>query len=291
MTVKIENEFLIAKFAEDGAELISLKSKSTGIEYIWQGDPAFWGRNAPVLFPIVGRLKDDQYTFQGKTYKMSQHGFARDSLFTVIEHGDALVSFSLKSNKETKENYPFDFELIISYELEKDRLIIDYQVENTGNEEMYFSIGGHPAFNVPLEEKLTFNDYYLKFSPQKSRTQIPLIGSYTDMKHKTLAQTNIGINLTHELFEKDALIFETRGSNAFTIASDCSDHELELSYNDMPYVGIWSPSPKKAPFVCIEPWCGIADSVDSSGDITKKSGINQLAPSELFKTNYTIKTK
>lgn len=291
MTVKIENEFLTAEFAEDGAELISLQSKLTGIEYIWQGDPAFWGRHAPVLFPIVGRLKDDQYTYQGETYPMSQHGFARDSLFTVIEHGDALVSFSLKSNKETKKNYPFDFELIISYELVENSLTVDYQVENTGNDAMYFSIGGHPAFNVPLDKKLTFEDYYLRFSPQKSRTQIPLVGSYTDMGHKTLAQTNIGINLTHELFKKDALIFETRGSNAFTIASDHSEHELQLSYNDMPYVGIWSPSPKNAPFVCIEPWCGIADNIDSTGDITKKIGINQLAQSKIFKTNYMITAK
>lgn len=291
MTVKIENEFLTAEFAEDGAELISLQSKSTGIEYIWQGDPAFWGRHAPVLFPIVGRLKNDQYTYQGETYTMSQHGFARDSLFTVIEHGEALVSFSLKSNKDTKKNYPFDFELIISYELVGNSLKVDYQVENTGNGSMYFSIGGHPAFNVPLEKKLTFEDYYLRFSPQKSRTQIPLIGSYTDMEHKTLAQTNIGINLTHHLFDNDALIFETKGSNAFTIASDHSAHELKLSYSNMPYVGIWSPSPKNAPFVCIEPWCGIADSVDSTGDITEKIGINQLAQSELFKTNYTITMK
>ena len=291
MTVKIENEFLIAKFAEDGAELISLQSKSSGIEYIWQGDPYFWGRHAPVLFPIVGRLKDDQYTYQGKTYEMSQHGFARDSLFTVIEHGDALVSFSLKRTNETKKNYPFDFELIISYELKDNHLTVDYQVENTSNEEMYFSIGGHPAFNVPLEKKLKFEDYYLEFSPQKSRTQIPLIGSYIDINHKTLAQTNIGIDLTHDLFNNDALIFETIGSNTFTIASDHSEHELQLNYNNMPYVGIWSPSPKDAPFVCIEPWCGIADSIDSTGDITKKVGINKLPQKELFRTSYTITTK
>ena len=291
MTVKIENEFLIAEFAEDGAELISLQSKSTGIEYIWQGDPAFWNRHAPVLFPIVGRLKNDQYTYQDKTYNMSQHGFARDSLFTVIEHGEALVSFSLKSTNETKKIYPFDFELIISYELENDQLRVNYQVENTGSEAMYFSIGGHPAFNVPLEAKLTFEDYYLKSSPQKSRTQIPLIGSYIDTKHKTLAQTNIGIDLTHDLFKKDALIFETKGNNSFTIASDHSKHELQLSYNDMPYVGIWSPSAKEAPFVCIEPWCGIADTIDSIGDITKKIGINKLSESALFKTEYTITAK
>jgi len=291
MTVQIENEFLIATIAEDGAELISLKSKKNNIEYIWQGDPAFWGRHAPVLFPVVGRLKDDQYTYQNQTYPMSQHGFARDSLFNVIEHGAELVSLSLKSNKETKKVYPFDFELILSYLLEEDNLVIRYQVENTGASDMYFSIGGHPAFNVPLESGLTFDDYYLSFSPKKSRTQIPLAGPFADFEHKTLGQTNTSLDIRRELFNEDAIIFETKGANAFTIETDEGAHSISLSYTDMPYVGIWSPYPQEAPFVCIEPWCGIADEVNATGNLVDKKGINTLAASDIFKTQYTLTAK
>lgn len=291
MTVQIENDYLIATIAEDGAELISLKSKKNNIEYIWQGDPAFWGRHAPVLFPVVGRLKDDQYTYENQTYPMGQHGFARDSLFEVIEHGSELVSLSLKSTKESKKIYPFEFELILSYVLEEDNLIIKYQVENTGNADMYFSIGGHPAFNVPLEQELTFDDYYLSFSPKKSRTQIPLAGPFADFEHKTLGQTNTSLDLRRELFKEDAIIFETKGVNTFTIETDEGPHSISLSFTDMPYVGVWSPYPQEAPFVCIEPWCGIADEVNTTGNLVDKKGINKLVTADIFKTQYTLTAK
>jgi galactose mutarotase-like enzyme len=291
MTVQIENEFLSATIAEDGAELVSLKSKDNDLEYIWQGDPQFWGRHAPVLFPFVGRLKDDQYTYEDQTYQMGQHGFARDCLFEVIKQGPELASLSLKSNAETKKIYPFDFELVISYELKDNQLAVRYQVENTGNQEMLFSIGGHPAFNIPLEQNLTFDDYYLGFSPQKSRIQIPLVGPYADFEHKTLGQTNTSLDLRRELFKNDAIIFETKGTNTFSIASDESPHSISLSYTDMPFVGIWTPSDKEAPFVCIEPWCGIADGLNASGKLIDKVGINRLGAAELFNTEYILTAK
>jgi galactose mutarotase-like enzyme len=288
MTVQIENEFLIASFAEKGAELVSLKLKENDLEYIWQADPAFWARHTPVLFPIVGRLKDDTYMYQNQAYHLSQHGFARDCVFEVLETGPEMFAFSLKSTDETKKNYPFDFELVLTYTLTDHDLTVHYQVANTGTETMYFSIGGHPAFNVPLDPALTFEDYYLSFHPKKSRTRIPLNGPYADFKNKTLAQTNTDINLTRKIFEQDALIFETKGANTFTIKSDESIHSVSLSLTDMPYVGIWSPFPKEAPFVCIEPWCGIADAVESNGQLVDKAGINTLPADELFKAQYVI---
>ncbi|EOL42956.1 aldose 1-epimerase [Enterococcus phoeniculicola] len=291
MTVIIQNDQLVATIAETGAELISLKSKDTNIEYIWQGNPEFWGRHAPVLFPFVGKLKENQYQYQGETYSMAQHGFARDMDFTVIKKGEESVSLSLKSTEETKKNYPFDFELIITYELGGEGITTLYQVENTGKEEMFFAVGGHPAFNVPLEEGLTFEDYYMAFSPKKSRLRLPLNGPYIDLDQRTLGQTNTNLALNREMFETDALIFETKGLNAFSIRSEKSCHSVTLSYNDMPYVGIWSPYPKEAPFVCIEPWCGIADTLNASGNLIEKYGINQLAANELFKTKYSITVK
>lgn len=288
MSIQIENQHIIATFSEVGAELISLKSKESHLEYIWQADPAFWARHAPVLFPIVGRLKEDQYEYQGKTYPMSQHGFARDAIFEVISHKEEEVVFQLSSSEQTRAVYPFDFVLTLSFELTGTGVVAKYHVENTGQEEMYFSIGGHPAFNLPLEEGLTFEDYYIHFSPRKSRLSLPLEGAYINLAEKTLGQTNTDIDLNRELFAKDALIYETKGVNSYSIRSDKSPHSVTLTYNDMPYVGIWSPYPNEAPFVCIEPWCGIADTQDASGLLNEKLGINQLAPTEVFTQKYCI---
>lgn len=291
MTVTIENNQLIATIAEHGAELLSLKGKENGIEYIWQGDPEYWGRHAPVLFPFVGALKDNQYTYQGKTYPMNQHGFARDMEFEVLEKDDENVALILRSNQETKTKYPFDFELVLHYELFGDGLQVRYEVRNLGSEEMFFAIGGHPAFNVPLEDGLTFEDYYLDFSPRKSRLILPLKGAFVDYDQRTLGQTNTNIRLSRELFKNDALIYETKGLNAISILSEQSKHGVKLSYNNMPYVGIWSPYPKEAPFVCIEPWAGIADTVDSTGDLVHKLGIQQLAGHEIYQVKYAITLK
>lgn len=291
MTVIIENSQLKAEIAEYGAELVSLKAKHSGIEYIWQGNPEFWGRHAPVLFPFVGRLKNDQYMYQGRTYSMGQHGFARDMEFNVIEHGPETASFSLRSTDKTKENYPFDFELVLTYELIDSRLVVHYQVENTGAEEMLFSIGGHPAFNIPLEKDTRFEDYSVVFAPEATRVHLPLKGPYIDMQNKTREKNNARVPLTRELFKNDALVFETKGKNEYTLESEKSAHSVTLSYDNMPYVGIWSPYPKEAPFVCIEPWCGIADTTDSDGHLVRKQGINQLATGQIFQTEYAIKVK
>ncbi|MFV0557208.1 MAG: aldose 1-epimerase family protein [Enterococcus sp.] len=291
MAVTIENNQLIATIAERGAELQSLKSKETGIEYIWSGDPNYWGKHAPILFPIVGALKDNHYQYQGKTYSLPRHGFARDLDFTVVDQSEDKVSFSLRSSAETRANYPFEFELILSYELGGDGIVVKYQVRNESDEEMFFSIGGHPAFNVPLEEGLSFEDYYLSFSPKKSRLKLPLDGMYVNLEQRTLGQTNTNFALDHQLFKNDALIYETKGLNSIAICSEKSKHSVRLSYNNLPYVGIWSPYPKEAPFVCIEPWAGIADTQDASGNLIEKLGIQQLAGREIFQTKYAITVK
>lgn len=288
MTVTIENGQLIAKFSEQGAELTSLVSKDTNLEYIWQADPEFWNRHAPILFPFVGRLKDNQYHYQGKTYPMGQHGFARDMVFQIVEQQEDSVTFSLKSTDETMAKYPFDFELLVTYELGGDGLRIRNKVINTGKNEMIFAIGGHPAFRVPLEEGFNFSDYYLAFSPQKSRIKMPLKGPFVDLDQKTLGQTNTNLRLTRELFKNDALIFETIGANSFAIRNEDSDHSVTLHYSDIPYVGFWSPYEKEAPFVCIEPWHGFADPVNATGDLKDKPGMNRLQANEVFETSYAI---
>ena len=291
MAVTIENEYLKAVIAEKGAELTSLKKKDNGIEYIWQADPAYWQRHAPVLFPIVGKLKDDRYFYQGKEYHLSQHGFARDSLFSLVEFNQTKASFRLTSSLEHQEVYPFDFELIVIYELVDQEIRVNYQVNNLASDDLYFSIGGHPAFNVPLEENLTFEDYFLVLSPAKSRIRLPLKEGLIDLEHRTLGQTNTNLALTHDLFKDDAMIFATKAANSFTICSEKSSHLVEVSFKDLPYVGIWSTYPTESPFVCIEPWAGIADTVSASGNLEENLGIEKLAEKESFTCGYTIAVK
>lgn len=286
MSVTISNDFLQATINEKGAELASLQANE--LEYIWQADPTYWGRHAPILFPFVGRLKEDRYTYQGKTYSMGQHGFARDKEFKLVEQTEDKATFVLTSDEETKKVYPFDFALTVSYEVWGQGLRIRFNVENTGTEEMLFALGGHPAFNIPLTEGLKFEDYFIAFSPQKSRLKIPLEGPFANLEQKTLGQTNTNIQLSRDLFKEDALIYETRGLNAYTLGSEESSHSVTLAYNNIPYVGLWSPYPTEAPFVCIEPWWGFADTVDSNGRLEDKAGMNRLAAKENFKTEFSI---
>lgn len=289
MTVTIQSNQIIVNIAEKGAELQSIRNRDTGMEYLWQGDKAYWNRKAPVLFPIVGRLKDNRYTYQGKDYTLNQHGFARDQLFSLVEQTKTSARFELTSNAETRKHYPFDFSLVIAYAVIEQQVTVTYEVRNLHDTEtLFYSVGGHPAFNVPLTTDTTFDDYYLDFYPRRSRIQIPLKGPYADPASKTLVQTNTPFQLKRELFEKDALIFETKGKSTFSIRSDKTPHSIEVTFEDYPYVGIWSVPDKAAPFVCIEPWHGIADTVDANGQLDEKLGIRRLLPLKTFTTSYHI---
>lgn len=287
----IENEWIKASFKSAGGELISFIHKENQIEYLWQGDSTFWGRQAPVLFPIVGRLKDDQYLFEDTVYPMNQHGFARDCEFTVSEQTSESITFSLKSDKKTKIIYPFDFELGIQYSVEKNKLSVRYLVKNCGQETMWYSVGGHPAFNVPLNNQGTFEDYAINFQSDQSLNFLPLVGPYIDEEQSVLKSSNTTMQLTRELFSNDALVFETAGKHAYTIYSELSPHQITVSYKELHYVGIWSPYPKEAPFVCIEPWQGVADTLATSGKLTEKKGIVSLNSKSEKIHEYTIEIK
>lgn len=289
MTVYLKSDQLSVEISELGAELTSIIQNDTGIEYLWQGDPEYWGRQSPILFPIVGRLKEDQYTYQNNTYSLNQHGFARDKVFQIVSQTDSEAVFELSSSKETEIVFPFSFSLFIRYVLYENSIHIMYAVENKETERMmYFSIGGHPGFNVPLTEDTVFEDYYISFLPRKTRTVIPLDGPWIDLKNKTLGQTDTSLALSRKLFEKDALIYETEGTNSFTIESDKHSHRVEVETEDFPYVGIWTAAKQGSPFICIEPWYGIADTIESSGELKEKIGIQSLEPQQTFQANYSI---
>ncbi|WP_125703474.1 aldose 1-epimerase family protein [Lacticaseibacillus daqingensis] len=288
--VTLHNDFLTVTVAEHGAEITSIQDNHTQTEYIWQADPAVWKRHAPVLFPIVGALKDDTYTYNGKRYHMTQHGFARDRDFTVAIATATVATLVLTDDESSRAIFPFAFRFEVIVALENNSVKVTYHVTNPDEEEaLLFSVGGHPGFNIPLTADTTFTDYYMAFSPRKSRVQIPLkAGAGIDYKNRTLAATDTNLQLSHDYFKNDAVIFELNGKSTFAIRSDKTKRGVELSVADAPFVGVWSPYPTTGEFVCIEPWWGIADTIDATGRLEDKLGINTLAPGEDFAHSYTI---
>jgi len=284
---EIFNQFLKVQISAAGAELQSIVSKENSLEYMWSGDPAFWGKKSPVLFPIVGGLKNGTYQYQGIHYQLGRHGFAREREFTVSDHTEESIRFSLVSDETTKDVYPFDFVFSIEYSVKGNQLTVKYIVENIGNETLLFSVGAHPAFKIPLVEGTTYEDYHLIFSNHENAGIYPLSTEGLIEKRTTplLNNSNI-IPLTKELFAKDALVFKHLRSNYIGILNNKNSHGLKLHFSDFPYMGIWAA--KNADFVCIEPWCGIADSVDATGDLSEKEGINHLAPSKYFERAWSV---
>lgn len=279
MNITIKNNLLTAVINQHGAELTSLKKDNH--EYIWEGNPEFWGKHSPILFPIVGTLKNDSYTYKGNIYQMTRHGFARDNEFTVKNQTDNSVIFSLASNEKTLNIYPFEFELELKHTLVNTILALDYTVINKGIETMPFSIGAHPAFALPGN----FSDYSLIFEKDETLVSTQLANDLLSDKTISLPTDNGKLALSHSLFDNDALILKSTASNYVDIAKNDNSF-LRVTYNDFPHLGIWTK--ENAPFLCIEPWQGYSDSFDSNGNILEKEGIIQLKPGEKFNAGFSI---
>ncbi len=287
--ITLKNQYLTVLVNELGAELTSVKDKDN-TEYIWQANPDFWNRHAPILFPIVGRLTDNQYLYQGKTYQMTQHGFARDNQFRVGEQSDTMVKLSLTQTEETLVKYPFNFNLGVRFELVDHELRVQYTVQNPATKDLLFSIGAHPGLNVPLiPDQNTFEESYVKVAPQKVYRQIPLKPPYSDPEDPRELDLKHPLMLDHELFNSDALVLDLQGQETTVLVGNTqNDRGIALTLRDAPYVGIWSPYPKQAPFVCVEPWWGLADTVTADGQLEDKFAINKLAANQKFDANYQI---
>ena len=279
MDISITNGQLTATINPKGAELNSLKNDST--EFIWEGDPEFWGKHSPVLFPIVGTLKNNSYLYKGQVHALSRHGFARDNVFNLKEQTENTASFTLSSNNDTKIQYPFDFELELKYTLQNNTLRLDYFVTNKGDEPMPFSIGAHPAFALPGN----FKDYSLKFEKDEPLVSTQLENDLISDKTVTLPAQDGVLPLSYDIFENDALIFKQLESDAITIQKNGSDY-IKVSFPDFPHMGIWTK--QNAPFLCIEPWQGYSDSATSLGNIVEKEGIVLLAPGKQFKAGFSV---
>ncbi|MBC6388074.1 aldose 1-epimerase family protein [Lactobacillus kunkeei] len=288
MIKTISNEYLKVKINTHGAEINSVQN-SDGLEYIWFGDKKYWARHAPILFPIVGRLKDNQYTYDGKTYEMGQHGFARDMEFIVANQGEKWIDLQLVSNEETKKMYPFDLKLIIHYELNDHKLTTNINVYNTDTKEMYFSVGAHPAFNVPLVQDGSeqYDDYFVKFANKGEYDQIQFDVPYANLENIEKIELDQPIQLSPELFYDDAKVIEIKNREfTTTLSSDVSNHGVTMTGYNTEYGGIWSA--KDAPFVCLEPWWGIADDIHTDGKIEHKVGINNISPNEKFVAKFDL---
>ncbi|CAB3437125.1 aldose 1-epimerase family protein [Listeria monocytogenes] len=286
--IKLENEVLLVEMKTAGAELTRIFHKDTGLEYLWNADSKFWGRHSPVLFPTVGRLVEDTYLVDGKPYHLGQHGFARDRDFQVVEQTEKSVRFELDADEDSLAVYPYKFKLSIIYTIEKNTVAVSYEVENTDNKRIYFSIGAHPAFNLPLTEGTTFEDYYLDFGTEENLETLCLEGPYRSGEiKKVVDEAARYLPLNYDLFKNDALIFEALKQKEMTIKSDKTPHFVKVSFPEFPFVGVWTAK-AGTPFLCIEPWYGIADGAGESVELRDKAGIEHLEPEAVFASEYEI---
>ena len=283
----LKSQSLTVKINPKGAELTSLFNHENQTEYVWSADPNFWGKSSPVLFPIVGSLKENSYRFEGQKYTLPRHGFARDSVFVVEKSNGNSVTFLLTHDENTLKVYPFKFEFRLIYSLENNTLKVTYSVKNIGDNKMCFSVGGHPAFAVPLSENTTYDDYYLEFNKMETfkRWGLTSDGLIETQPFDFLIDTN-KLNLTKELFYDDAIVFKNLESTAVILKSDKTNHQLRFNFEGFPYIGIWAA--KDANFVCIEPWCGIADAANHNQELTEKEGIICLDLGETFERTWRV---
>jgi galactose mutarotase-like enzyme len=285
--ITLRNGLWGARISEAGAELKSLASLSSGQEHIWNGDPAWWNGSAPVLFPVIGGLKDGQYSYEGKSYKLPSHGFARASEFAVTRSTEDSVELTLTSSAKTRESYPFDFHLKVSFQLERSGIAVRYDVTNTGAGRMYFSIGSHPAFVVPFAGGALENYYVLFEREETIERWFFKDGMLTAGKTEEVLENSRVLSLSRTSFDQGIMVFKHPESREFTLANGLNAHSVRVLTEGVPYLGVWS-KPGGAPFVCIEPWHGIPDMSDTSGDLVDKEGILTLEPRAVFTTGYRV---
>jgi len=282
--IQLTNGDLAVSIQEKGAELQSLQLN--GLEYLWQANAAHWSKHSPVLFPIVGALKDGKYFFNNKEYKLSRHGFARDKTFEAEKTSPASAVFTLRSDEQTLAVYPFQFIFRIKYEIKDATLSCTYHVTNGGEHTMYFSVGGHPAFNVPLISGLKYTDYVLGFNDDEKLNRYLLHKGLTGTETEKIQLDKRTLRLEPSLFYTDAIVLKHINSDEIKLYSNTDPHGLKFKFSNFPYFGIWAAV--DAPFVCLEPWFGIADSIHHDQQLIHKEGINRLSPGESWQRTWSV---
>ena len=282
--IQIETDHLVVTISEKGAELQSIQLNE--LEYLWQADPNYWSKHSPILFPIIGELKDSKYIFENKEYHLPRHGFARDKIFEANQTSSSSAIFTLHSNADTLAVYPFQFIFQVQYEIKQHTLYCSYIVQNINAGDMYFSVGGHPAFRVPLNDNLKYDDYSLAFNNDTSLKRFLLDNGLTNDKTETVELDDKKLHLKSSLFYNDAIVLKHLSSDQIELFSEKDPHGLKFRFEGFPYFGIWAA--KDAPFVCLEPWCGIADNIHHNYQLVNKEGINQLAVGATWKRTWSV---
>ncbi len=290
MIYTIENDKIKASFSDMGAELVSLILKEDGTEYLWQGDAAYWTGHAYNLFPICGRLTEGKYTYKGETYEMNLHGFARKTVIPVTKQEDKKITFTLTSDENTLKIYPFDFKLEITYSLCRNALTTSFTVKNNDDKVMYFALGGHPGFNVPLGGDGKFEDYYLEFDEEAAPEKLCMSETcyYTGKNTEFKDIDGKVIELKHSLFDNDA-VFLHNVPKAVTLKNKVSSRSVRVEYPDMQYLGMWHAPKTEAPYVCIEPWYSIPADDGVIDDLETKREMMTLEPKKSYKTKMVFK--
>jgi len=281
---KIENARIALAVKSYGAELVSLWDKRSGREWLWQANPVYWGKSSPVLFPMIGIIKDAAFDHDGKKYFMTKHGFARDHEFYLSGQTPDSLSFTLEDDSKTLSLYPFRFCLQITYRLAGATLEVQYRVINRDKKSMYFSIGGHPAFNCPMETE----EWVIEW-PNVNKLQAQLLDPDTGLlsqRQKAIALSDGSLKLSAGLFVEDALIFDKLDCREVVLRDLAGENRLAFKFEDFPVFAVWSPP---GPFVCLEPWTALPDGAEAPPELRQRPGMIPLGPAESFAAGYQIR--
>lgn len=285
MIFELKNEILEVKIDSLGAELQSIIQLETQTELLWQANPQFWSRRSPILFPTVGRLKNDCYTLSGKEYTMQQHGFARNHVFEVEQVSMNCLEFRLSQNEKTLAQYPFQFELKIRYELVAAKIQVSYLVQNPSEIDLPFSIGAHPAFRCPLFAEEDFSDYFIHFSEFETVDRHLLNNGLFTGETSQVLRNEKELKLNYSDFESDAIVFKNLNSRRLTLENTSGSYALVFEFINFQQFGIWTKP--QAPFLCLEPWNGFADSVIGQVEFKDKPGLIHLKSNETFTCQFS----
>jgi len=285
--IELHNDYINVGIKKKGAELSSLYNRNLALEYIWQADATFWPWHAPNLFPIVGGLVNNEISIEGSLYQLPRHGFVRQSNFTVIESSGQHAILSLRYGSETLHYYPYHFEYQVLYHLNEASLTCTYKVINLDKRTLWFSLGAHPAFNIPFFSYERYDDYFLEFNKDETlhRHHLSPAGYFTGEQSELFLE-NKKLKISAELFQQDALVFKNIHSKEIAIRSKNHPHALKINYQEFKSLGIWAKP--NAPFICIEPWLGYADNEQNDGSIHQKEGIQSLASGHVFEVSFHI---
>lgn len=285
----LENEQLRVEIDEHGAQVMSMLEKTTGTEYLWQGDPTYWASRATLLFPICGRLIEGRYTYKGQSYDMVLHGFIRNVDLSVSAKTENSISFTYSDNELTRSQYPFAFRYTVTYTLCGSTLDHKFVVENTGDDTLPFGLGGHPGFNIPLADGTDFTDYYVEFSEVAPARKLILTETcfMTDDSEPFPLENGKIYRLHHDMFDNDAIFLKDMAKSV-TLKSDKTTRAVTLTYNDMTYLGLWHKPKTEAPYMCIEPWTSLPADDGIVDDMATKKYMTRLAPGDTAEYSFSI---